>query len=98
MAKTREELHEEEEVFDDTGTIYSDESREDMVDEDEIDSLEEGFMQGYDEGEASAKCALCKKVLTQDFVEEEINGKIYRFCSEEHADLFIKKQKEKEEE
>ena len=68
--------------------FYSDEKKEESVEDDEIDELEEGFMQGYDGGERLAKCALCKKVLTDEFVEEEINGEVYRFCSEEHADVY----------
>ena len=58
---------------------------------DEIDELEEGFMKGYEGGDRMAKCALCKKPLKQNFVEQELNGETYRFCSEEHADAFIRK-------
>ncbi|MDD5178189.1 MAG: hypothetical protein PHT54_02815 [Candidatus Nanoarchaeia archaeon] len=68
--------------------IYDGEDREEMVEEDELEGFEDGFMQGYNEGERAAKCALCRAVLDVDFVEEEINGKVYRFCSEDHAEIY----------
>ncbi|MBS3117874.1 hypothetical protein J4430_03275 [Candidatus Woesearchaeota archaeon] len=71
--------------------FYEDESIGELMEEDEISDLEEGFMQGYNEGEGLAKCPVCKKVIGSDFVEEEFDGKIYRFCSEEHAEVFEEK-------
>jgi YHS domain-containing protein len=73
--------------------IYSKEGREDQIDEDEITDLDEGFMRGYEEGEKMAKCPLCGVVLDQDFVEREIDGEIYRFCCEEHMEIFIRNYK-----
>lgn len=43
-----------EEIFDDEEdkeTIYNDEHREDLLDDDEISPEEEGFMNGYNEAE-----------------------------------------------
>ncbi len=72
--------------------IYDEEGKEKLVDEDEITDAEEGFMEGYEHGEHEAKCAKCKKVLTDfdesEIIEEEINEKHYLFCSKECADAF----------
>lgn len=67
--------------------IYKNEARENSEEDDEIDELEEGFMQGY-ENDHLAECANCKKVLEADIIEEEINGEIYRFCSEKCAEEY----------
>src|SRR3989344_6574106 len=71
--------------------LYSEDGREDAIEDDEVDELEEGFMKGYEGGDKLAKCALCKKPLGKNFVEEELNSELYRFCSEEHADVFTRK-------
>ncbi len=69
--------------------VYSEEGLEELEESDEINELEEGFMEGYEEGEHQAKCANCKKVLVdENFIEEELNGEHYRFCSEECASSF----------
>jgi len=81
----------EEEIGD---NIYSEEGREEQLEDDEIDDVEQGFMQGYEQGDRLAKCALCKKILSDRYVEEEIDGETYHFCCENHAELFIKKQQE----
>ena len=59
--------------------------------------MEEGFVQGYEEGEHEAKCAECKVVLVdQDIIEEELDGHLYRFCSEECANAFETGKKRKQ--
>ncbi len=70
--------------------IYSDESREELGDGDEIDEVEEGFMKGYSE-DHMAECANCGKILERDVVEEEIEDETYRFCSERCAKKFEEK-------
>ena len=83
--KTKEEVIREMEIDDKEG-IYSEEGREELLeDEDEISDLDEGFMKGYDEGEKIAECCTCGKVLKKDIVEGEFNDEIYRFCSNECA-------------
>ncbi len=76
--------------------LYSEEGREEAMEDDEVDELEEGFMKGYEGGEKMAKCTLCKKPLGKSFVEEEIHGEVCRFCSEEHADAYMRKVAEEE--
>lgn len=69
--------------------VYSEKGREELVEADEIDEVEEGFMEGYEEGEHQAKCAECEKILVdENFIEEELDNKHYRFCSRECAKAF----------
>lgn len=98
MYKGEEEIDEEgfEEDYDSPDTTQ--EESADSYDGDDLDELEEGFMQGYDEGERAAKCSLCKKLLGSVFVEEEIDDQIYRFCNEQHAEAFKRKHTEPTEE
>jgi len=71
------------------GDIYDEEGREELEESDEINEIEEGFVEGYEEGEHQAKCTECKAVLVDDkIIEEELDGHHYRFCSEECADAF----------
>ena len=76
--------------------VYSEEGREELEEADEINELEEGFMEGYEEGEHQAKCTECGKVLVDEkFVEEELEGHHYRFCTEECASAFETRKKVK---
>ncbi|MDP6642263.1 MAG: hypothetical protein QGF74_02715 [Candidatus Nanoarchaeia archaeon] len=75
--------------------VYSEEGREESIEDDEIDEVEQGFMQGYDAGDRLAKCSLCLKILSDDFIEEELKGELYRFCSEEHAETYKRKLEKK---
>ena len=68
--------------------IYEKDQAEEMTEEDEIEPEEEGFMKGYSEGKKSAKCSKCNKILEQDIVEKDVEGEIYRFCSEKCAEDF----------
>ncbi len=88
----KEEFYEE----DQSENIYSEEGREEQLEDDEIDDIEQGFMQGYEQGDKLAKCALCGKILSDRYVEEEINDETYHFCCEHHAELFIKKLQKEE--
>jgi len=71
--------------------VYSEEGREDLVDDDEISPGEEGFMEGANGYGQGAKCRKCGKVLDDDFIETEIDDEIYRFCSDECAEKYMKK-------
>ncbi len=68
--------------------VYSDEGREELLEDDEINPDEEGFMLGYMEGDKLVKCARCGKVIVDDAVEKEISGKIFNFCSDECTKFF----------
>lgn len=70
--------------------IYDEEGREELLDDDEIEAWEEGFMMGAEGGGQDAKCRTCGKVLKgpEDIVEKKIKGHILRFCSDICADAF----------
>ncbi|MBS3157515.1 hypothetical protein J4442_05090 [Candidatus Woesearchaeota archaeon] len=85
MRKTKEQLERDIELGEKDEDIYTGEGREVAEDEDEISDVEEGFMEGYEEDENAAKCAKCRKILGEDFIEEEIDGEMLRFCSEKCA-------------
>ena len=71
--------------------VYSDEAREELTDSDEINEAEDGFMKGYEEETNTSECANCHSVLTDDVIEEEFDGELCRFCSEECATKFEEK-------
>lgn len=75
--------------------IYSEETREDLVENGEISPSEEGFMQGASDLGQGGKCGYCGKPLEDDFIEKEIDGENCRFCSEECLEKYEEK-KEKE--
>jgi len=72
--------------------VYSEEGREELVDDDEISPEEEGFMEGAEGDGQGAKCRKCGKVLIEKSVEREVEGEIYRFCSEKCATKFEEEQ------
>ena len=72
--------------------VYSKEGLEELRDDDEVDAAEEGFMEGYEfeHGKSLTRCASCDALLGRNFIENNVGGKIYRFCSPECADIFKK--------
>lgn len=87
-----EEERSTEEKEDRDEDIYSDEGREELMDEeDEITDIDEGFMQGYEQGEKAAVCANCGRVLDEDFVEQEFHEEMYRFCSGDCANEYAER-------
>ena len=91
MPRIREELEEDMEQGELEEDLYTPEGRETAEEEDEITDVEEGFMEGYDEDEKAAKCANCKKILEEDFIEEEFHGELLKFCSDYCARQYEKK-------
>ncbi len=77
--------------------VYDEEGREKLLEDDEIDDWEEGFMNGASAGGSRAKCSNCGKIFIDEsgIVDREINDVDYWFCSYTCADLFEKKQKYK---
>ncbi len=86
-----EENYDEEKSESDEG-IYSDEGREEMLDNDEIDDAEEGFMKGAEMDGQNAKCRKCGRILLKrkEIVEREVEEKVLWFCSEDCADKYEK--------
>jgi hypothetical protein len=72
--------------------VYSEEGREELVEEDEVASWEEGFVEGEANPEI-AHCAQCGKVLGQEeskIIEQESDHMMYVFCSAVCADKGVK--------
>lgn len=92
MVNDRKEIYEDDlDITEDNNEedIYYDEGTKGLEEADEITESEEGFMKGYNEETDPSKCATCKKILEdEEFVEEEIDGEYYRFCSESCANKF----------
>ena len=88
-----------EDEFDDDSEeedIYGEKGREELEESEEISPEEEGFMEGYEGVDNIVKCSMCGKVLSEDFIEEEISGKVHRFCSAGCADKYAEKHPMKE--
>ena len=71
-------------------TVYSDEGREKLEEDGELEPWEEGFMEGATGAGQLAKDALTGEPLmgVEDVVEIEMDGKKYRFTSQENAEKF----------
>ena len=68
--------------------VYSEQGREELVEEDGMNTAEEGFSQGAEDGGDLGTCATCDKVLGDrdaNIVEKEINNEKVFFCSDECA-------------
>lgn len=77
--------------------VYTDAGREKLVEDDEIDPMEAGIMQGATDDGQLGKDALTGEPLmgVEDVVELEIKGVLYRFVNSENAEEFkLKKLKE----
>lgn len=77
--------------------MYTEEGREELMEDDEITEWEEGFAEGEDEPER-AHCAQCGKVLSQNsskLLEREMNHTTYLFCSTNCLNKGVKHAKKK---
>jgi len=92
--KTEMELGEKDEDLD------TEEGRVLQVDEDEIEPWEAGFVEGESGIGQLGKDALTGAALlhTDEIIETELEGKVYRFKNEENASKFLKKIKKKKKE
>ncbi len=84
---------EEKEIEIETGEkdeeVYTKKGRAKLVEDDEIEPEEEGFMEGAEREGKNAKCRKCGKILVdEDFVEKEIDDEVMRFCSSECAEEY----------
>ncbi len=70
-------------VFDDGPHKRGEKSEEDF------ESPEEGFMEGYSEDEEVEECAECGSAIDEESrIVKEIDGEVYKFCSENCAKEF----------
>ncbi len=95
--ETSGEMKEEMETGEIDEDLYTEEGREQQVEEDEVEPWEAGFTEGASEEGQLAKDALTGKPLVDvEVVEAEIGGRVYRFASQENARKFReKREKEK---
>ncbi len=91
--ETSEEKKKKMEHGDEDEDVYSKEGREKLLEDDEIDPMEAGIMEGAAQAGQLGKDALTGEPLmdVEDVVETEIDGTVYRFVSEENAEKFRKK-------
>lgn len=91
--ETSEEKEAEMEHGEKDEDIYTDEGREKQEEDAEIDTWEEGFMEGATDAGQLGKDALTGEPLmdVEDVYEAVIGGKTYRFVKEENAKKFREK-------
>ena len=90
--ETSEEIRGEMDIGEKEEDPYTQEGREKMEDEDEMENWEEGFMEGASGGGQLGKDALTgEPLMGEETVELEIKGKHYRFVNSENAEKFKKK-------
>lgn len=96
--RSSEEIEEDMELGEKDEEVYTEEGREKLKEDDEIEDWEEGFMEGAEGRGKQHCCSECGKLLGEDeenIIEREIDGKVKWFCSEEHAEKYSLKQGKK---
>jgi len=78
--------------------VYSEAGRELLEEDDEMETWEQGFIEGEGEGGQLAKDALTGAPLMGDkIIQVKIKGRVYRFANEKNAKKFREKLEKKEE-
>ena len=95
VKKTDDEVKDDMEMNLDDEEVYEKQGREQLVEDDEISPEEEGFMEGATDAGQQGKDALTGEPLmdVENVVEAELDGKVYRFVSEENARKFREQRK-----
>ncbi|MDP7141307.1 MAG: hypothetical protein QF506_02995 [Candidatus Woesearchaeota archaeon] len=94
-SETKEEVKEDMETGEKEEDVYTEEGREKLIEDDEINPKEEGFMEGAEGLGQNAKCRKCGKILKDEFVEKEFDGDICRFCSDKCVEEYEKEMNDK---
>lgn len=68
-----------------TEDVYSEEARDELVQEDEINAEEEAFMRGYENDKKDNVCEECGSAIHEKPVIKVIEDKKHTFCSKECA-------------
>lgn len=97
--KTDDEKSLEMETGEKEEDVYDDAGRDKLMEDDEITPEEDAFLEGYEDKGHLAKCEECGKLLEdvdnkEGIVEREFDGELRRFCSEECAEKYAKKERE----
>jgi|GEM_PF-5836772 len=88
------DIEEPEEIQMENENVYNEGGREYFLGLDQLNSTEYGLTLGYEDGEYIDECAYCGKPLEYEeggFVEARINGRLFHFCSYEHAQRFFRR-------
>ena len=95
--ETSEEIKQDMEEGKKEENVYSEEGREKLADDDEIEPSEEGFMEGAEGRGKKNSCAECGKQIGEEdsIVEREFEGELRVFCCEEHAQNYAQSHEEK---
>jgi len=96
--ETEEEIKSDMESGEKDEEVYTEEGREKLVEDDEIEDWEEGYMEGAEDRGEQTSCAYCGKALGEDeknIYEREFDGEIKLFCSEEHAQKYAERLEKK---
>lgn len=98
MDESKDDTRQEMESGEEEETVYDDVGREKLMEDDEIDPWEEGFMEGAEDDGEQGKCQYCGAALLdpKHTFETKIDGKTYWFCSAEHLQKFTEKGKGEE--
>ena len=68
--------------------VYTEEGREELVEDDEVEAWEEEWSEGAEGKGSKGVCAHCSRPLSQEedeVVEKEIDGEVLWFCSDKCA-------------
>lgn len=96
---TSEEIQQDMETGEKDETVYSEEGRENLVEDGQMDSSEAGFMEGAEGRGKKNCCAECGVLISEDdenIVEREFNGEMKWFCCVEHAESYAQKHPDQE--
>jgi hypothetical protein len=87
--RTKDDIRKDIDEGIDDKEVYDSQARDKLVEDDEIDTWEEGFMEGAEGRGQMTSCARCGKLLSDEkdeIFERKIKGKKMLFCSAEHAE------------
>jgi len=76
--------------------VYTEEGREELLEDDEVSTLEQAWTEGAEGRGHKGVCAQCGKPLRQEedkVIERKINGELIWFCSNKCAKKGPKKKK-----
>lgn len=79
--ETPDELKEEMDIGEKEEDVYTEEGREQLVEDDELEPWEAGYAEGA-KGDETLLCDNCRKILGRNPIEKRINGEMHWFCSD----------------
>jgi len=95
VPKTSDEIKSEMEAGKEPEEVYTEEGREKLIEDAEIEDWEEGYMEGAEGRGEQSSCAYCGKLLGEEekeIVERRFDGEIKWFCSVDHAQKYAERE------